>query len=77
MPSSPTFTNAAGIDIVVSGATPLEAQQLANDAAVALCAKARELYGGNAVVVDMANRARPYSTFHDSFMPRLATLFTR
>jgi hypothetical protein len=74
-PTSPTFTNGARIDIIVSGATSLEAQQLANDAAVALCASARQLYGGNAMVVDMANRARPYSTFHDNFMPKLAKLF--
>jgi hypothetical protein len=76
-PTSPTFTNGAGIDIIVTGATSLEAQQLANDAAVALCSSARRLYGGNALVVDMANRARPYSTFHDAFMPKLAKLFVR
>jgi hypothetical protein len=77
MPTSPTFTNGACIDIVVSGASSLEAQQLANNAAVALCANVRQLYGGNALVVDMANRARPYSTFHDAFMPRVAKVFAR
>lgn len=74
-PTSPTFTNGARIDMIVSGATSLEAQQLANDAAVALCASARQLYGGEALIVDLATRARPYSTFHDTFMPRLAKLF--
>jgi hypothetical protein len=47
-------TNGAGINIDVRAATSLEAQRLANEAAVTLCATARQLYGGTALVVDMA-----------------------
>ena len=75
-PTTPGITNGAGIEIVVSGATSVEARQLANEAAVTLCASARQLFGGNALVVDLANRARPYSPFHDSVMPGVERLFT-
>lgn len=67
----------AGIDIIVRGATSVEAQRLANEAAVTLCATARQLYGGTALVVGMANRARPYSAFHDSILPGVGGLFAR
>lgn len=76
-PTTPTITNGAAIDIIVVGLTSLEAQRIANEAAVTLCAIARKLYGGTADVVEMADRARPYSFSHDRLQPRVARLFKR
>ena len=76
-PTTASITNGAAIDIIVVGPTSLEAQRRANEAAVTLCANARQLYGGTAEAVDMADRARPYSFFHDSLQPGVARLFKR
>src|SRR5437660_6917760 len=73
--TTPAITNGAGIEIIVVGATSLEAQRLANEAAVTLCATVQQLYGGTAEVVDMADRAQPYSFFHETLQPRVARLF--
>jgi hypothetical protein len=74
---TPTNTNGAGIQIVVVGASALEAQRLANEGAAALCAATRKLYGGTAEIVERADRARPYSFFHDRLQPGVARLFKR
>ena len=74
-PTTPGLTNGAGMDIVVLGETSAEAQRLANEAAVTLCATVRQLYGGTASVVDLANGARPYSYFHETLELKVARLF--
>lgn len=76
-PTTPAITNGVGIEIMVDGASWLEAQRLANDAAVTVCATARQLYGGSADVIDTANQARPYSVFYDNLQRGVARLFKR
>jgi hypothetical protein len=75
--TSLAVTNGAVIALIVAGATSLDAQRLANEAAATFCASAQQLYGGTAELIEMADRARPYSFFHDSLQPGIARLFKR
>lgn len=70
----PVVTNSALIQIVVGAATGPEAQRLADQATVSLCATTRQTYGVESVIVEKADRVRTYSYFHDRLKPSMGRL---
>jgi len=73
----PIVTNTALIQIVVGGGTGPDAERLADQAAISLCSTARQSFAAKAEIVQKANRARPYSFFHDRIKPGLNRLFEK
>lgn len=71
----PSVTNSAVIRIVVGGVTGPDAERLADQAAISLCSTTRQSFAAEATIVQKANRARPYSFFHDGIKPGFNRLF--
>ena len=66
--TSPGQKSGAVIGIITRGTNALEAQRFADEAAVTVCASVRQCYGVTAVI-GRANQAKPYSFYHDTFIP--------
>jgi hypothetical protein len=74
-PMTPGVTNGAGIRIIAVGPTAQDARHAATNGAALLCARVRDLYGSTAELVEVSDRSRRYSFFHDSLQPNVMRRF--